>query len=195
MIVAAPLVGLAIEATGRLCTWMLASAAVTAVASFLLAFAEGAIGPHAFVAVLALCNAMFCASIYPALPCTASGDTEGFVYGLVVSSNNLALALVTLIMGRVLDAWTRDGKGLADADGYRTVSIITGCCAVAACVCAAVLMRTDRLGDGILDAAPDARRELLHRRRLLEERQRNAEALAGSASGSVEGGYGAVEMS
>jgi MFS family permease len=100
----APVAGLAVDGSGRLVQWLLATAVCFAATH--VGLIAGHPDPHAVTIWLYALVTFFMAALYPAVPLVVPAELCGLAYGVMNAVENGGLSIVPLISGAILDAYT-----------------------------------------------------------------------------------------
>lgn len=159
-----PLLGYVVDRTGRNLYWLMGSITATIIAHALLAFLF--VHPVVPLVLMGISYSILAASLWPMVAFLVDKKMLGTAYGFMQSIQNLGLAVMNIFTGMILDSY-----------GYFMLEIFFIICLEIALLAAAFLYVYNSVTKGLLNDAPDVRRE----------KQAAAEAAAKGINGNRSG--------
>lgn len=153
--VASPLLGFLVDKVGKNVFWVILSILVSIGCHALLAFTF--INPYVAMCILGIAYSMLASALWPMVALIIPEYQLGTAYGIAQSVQNLGLAVISLICGKIVDS-----------SGYLLLEVFFLACLCVALITGVLIWIVDSNSSGILNMTP-SQREVFERNRLAAE--------------------------
>ncbi|XP_067006714.2 lysosomal dipeptide transporter MFSD1 [Anabrus simplex] len=153
--IASPLLGLLVDKMGKNVFWVCLSVLVSIGCHGLLAFTF--LNPYVAMCILGIAYSMLASALWPMVSLVIPEYQLGTAYGIAQSVQNLGLAVISLVSGKIVDS-----------SGYLLLEVFFLACLCVALVTSVLIWLFDANDTGILNMTP-SQREVYERDRLAAE--------------------------
>ncbi|XP_071950210.1 lysosomal dipeptide transporter MFSD1-like [Antedon mediterranea] len=141
---ASPVFGVAVDKTGRNIFWVVSGVVLTIVAHFMLAFTF--INPFITMSVMGIAYSLLACALWPIVAYIMPEHQLGTSYGFMQSIQNLGLAVVPMIAGKILDE-----------SGYLILEVFFSVMLCASLIASLILYLVDQSEGGFLNMSAKER--------------------------------------
>lgn len=144
---ASPVFGFCIDRSGKNVFWVLTGVVITIGCHGLLAFTF--VTPWVAMIIMGFAYSILASSLWPLVAMVVPQHQIGTAYGIMQSVQNLGLAVVTIVAGKIVDA-----------KGYLVLEVFFLACLFVALIAAVVLYLVDAAKGGLLNMSAVHRKKL-----------------------------------
>jgi len=144
---ASPVFGFCIDKTGKNIYWLLTGVVITIGCHALLAFSF--VTPWVAMIIMGFAYSILASSLWPLVALVVPQHQIGTAYGIMQSVQNLGLAVITIVAGKIVDA-----------SGYLVLEVFFLACLFVALIAVVALYLVDTARGGMLNMSAGRRRKL-----------------------------------